>query len=472
MSSNLLPSPGYPQHWSYDYADQQAQSDARNAHAHCYDAANGVAYQCQHYNAQYHYPTEYAVPQPQNAYGAQYEYAQPPQGSAYWPVTHFQEEPAPFAQPVPSQHPYNDQAMHYQSFSDPTTAYAQYPSPAASTSRYSYTLSSPSVSPSADTPHTHAYSAAPVPAFVQPNNQAALMQIEIDRDAVPPSAHPQTAALTYEVTNLRSPQTHVCQTHATPQNNAYTIKTEPEPEPASSPYMDHLPYPASLAHHRHYHHHPRNTLYSPIALSTPSPPSPVKREVGADNISSVLTPVPISTSSPTPAPTLTYPSPESVFSPPYQPPQPQVQQEAQRPQPEPEASTSQTQKDISFNATYLSFIPHSLKHEKKGSRSSKPAKSTAEQDGDKEKAKAVGGSAAATTTTKKEPFLACFFCRGRKIACGPPLPGSADKTCNQCARRHLKCEYPLKSRRGQRRNTRHLADEDGGGAGAPADPMH
>lgn len=29
----------------------------------------------------------------------------------------------------------------------------------------------------------------------------------------------------------------------------------------------------------------------------------------------------------------------------------------------------------------------------------------------------------------KEPFLACFFCRGRKIACGPAVPGSADKTC-------------------------------------------
>jgi hypothetical protein len=51
----------------------------------------------------------------------------------------------------------------------------------------------------------------------------------------------------------------------------------------------------------------------------------------------------------------------------------------------------------------------------------------------------------------KKPALACLFCRGRKIACGPPVPGSKDKTCNQCARRHLKCEYPLESRRGMRK---------------------
>ncbi|KAH7928924.1 hypothetical protein BV22DRAFT_1030138 [Leucogyrophana mollusca] len=52
---------------------------------------------------------------------------------------------------------------------------------------------------------------------------------------------------------------------------------------------------------------------------------------------------------------------------------------------------------------------------------------------------------------EKKPALACLFCRGRKIACGPPSPGNKDKTCNQCARRHLKCEYPLESRRGMRK---------------------
>jgi len=52
------------------------------------------------------------------------------------------------------------------------------------------------------------------------------------------------------------------------------------------------------------------------------------------------------------------------------------------------------------------------------------------------------------------PALACLFCRGRKIACGPPLPGSTDKSCNQCARRHLKCEYPTESRRGMRRRNK------------------
>ncbi|TFK74277.1 hypothetical protein BDN72DRAFT_833609 [Pluteus cervinus] len=52
---------------------------------------------------------------------------------------------------------------------------------------------------------------------------------------------------------------------------------------------------------------------------------------------------------------------------------------------------------------------------------------------------------------EKKPPLACLFCRGRKIACGPPIPGSKDKTCNQCQRRSLKCEYPSESRRGMRK---------------------
>ncbi|KAF9531600.1 hypothetical protein CPB83DRAFT_76886 [Crepidotus variabilis] len=31
---------------------------------------------------------------------------------------------------------------------------------------------------------------------------------------------------------------------------------------------------------------------------------------------------------------------------------------------------------------------------------------------------------------EKKPPLACLFCRGRKIACGPPVAGSLDRTCN------------------------------------------
>ncbi|KZT04266.1 uncharacterized protein LAESUDRAFT_658075, partial [Laetiporus sulphureus 93-53] len=46
--------------------------------------------------------------------------------------------------------------------------------------------------------------------------------------------------------------------------------------------------------------------------------------------------------------------------------------------------------------------------------------------------------------------LACLFCRKRKIACGSPPPGAKDRTCNQCARRNLKCVYPEGSRRGMR----------------------
>ncbi|KAJ3490032.1 hypothetical protein NLI96_g1697 [Meripilus lineatus] len=50
---------------------------------------------------------------------------------------------------------------------------------------------------------------------------------------------------------------------------------------------------------------------------------------------------------------------------------------------------------------------------------------------------------------KKKPIMACLFCRERKIACGPPAPGSANPRCNQCVRRGLECEYPKESRRGQ-----------------------
>lgn len=52
---------------------------------------------------------------------------------------------------------------------------------------------------------------------------------------------------------------------------------------------------------------------------------------------------------------------------------------------------------------------------------------------------------------KKAQTLACNFCRGRKIACGPPVAGTVEKTCNQCQRRSLKCVFPTECRRGQRK---------------------
>ncbi|ESK98059.1 hypothetical protein Moror_495 [Moniliophthora roreri MCA 2997] len=55
------------------------------------------------------------------------------------------------------------------------------------------------------------------------------------------------------------------------------------------------------------------------------------------------------------------------------------------------------------------------------------------------------------SSEKKSLALACFFCRGRKIACGPQDPNSPDRTCGQCHRRSLKCEYPTESRRGMRK---------------------
>nr|GAT51907.1 predicted protein [Mycena chlorophos] len=49
----------------------------------------------------------------------------------------------------------------------------------------------------------------------------------------------------------------------------------------------------------------------------------------------------------------------------------------------------------------------------------------------------------------RKPPLACLFCRGRKIACGPPIP--SQDACNQCQRRGLTCKYPIENRRGMRR---------------------
>ncbi|KAG6830255.1 hypothetical protein H0H87_008744 [Tephrocybe sp. NHM501043] len=58
-----------------------------------------------------------------------------------------------------------------------------------------------------------------------------------------------------------------------------------------------------------------------------------------------------------------------------------------------------------------------------------------------------------------KPILACLFCRGRKIACGPPPTGSDDPTCNQCARRGLICNYPTESRRGMRTHKKKITDD-------------
>ncbi|KII92715.1 hypothetical protein PLICRDRAFT_696024 [Plicaturopsis crispa FD-325 SS-3] len=60
---------------------------------------------------------------------------------------------------------------------------------------------------------------------------------------------------------------------------------------------------------------------------------------------------------------------------------------------------------------------------------------------------------------EKKPMLACLFCRGRKIACGPPAPDSKDKSCNQCLRRNLTCEYPKESRRGMRKRKEDAAKD-------------
>ncbi|KAL0578593.1 hypothetical protein V5O48_003384 [Marasmius crinis-equi] len=57
---------------------------------------------------------------------------------------------------------------------------------------------------------------------------------------------------------------------------------------------------------------------------------------------------------------------------------------------------------------------------------------------------------------KKNLALACFFCRGRKIACGPYDPNSSDRTCGS-----LKCEYPTESRRGMRKKKGSVVEGSG-----------
>lgn len=79
--------------------------------------------------------------------------------------------------------------------------------------------------------------------------------------------------------------------------------------------------------------------------------------------------------------------------------------------------------------------------------------------------------AAAMMMGEKKPFLACGFCRQRKIACGQRAPhprdneiGEGPRTCNQCARRHILCSFPSESRRGLRKTkpvTKTIVQDDG-----------
>ncbi|KAG8901788.1 hypothetical protein FRB99_005105 [Tulasnella sp. 403] len=86
------------------------------------------------------------------------------------------------------------------------------------------------------------------------------------------------------------------------------------------------------------------------------------------------------------------------------------------------------------------------------------------------KGKTVDRSTIDPATGEKKPFLACGFCRQRKIACGqrPPHPRDHElpdgpRTCNQCLRRHILCLYPTESRRGLRKGkpSRRIVYRDG-----------
>ncbi|KAF9444539.1 hypothetical protein P691DRAFT_334967 [Macrolepiota fuliginosa MF-IS2] len=68
------------------------------------------------------------------------------------------------------------------------------------------------------------------------------------------------------------------------------------------------------------------------------------------------------------------------------------------------------------------------------------------------------GSSSGGSGSGKKLGLACLFCRERKIACGRPSESNPDQTCNQCARRLFKCEYPTESRRGQHKRPKNKPD--------------
>ncbi|KAG0709156.1 hypothetical protein DFH29DRAFT_216740 [Suillus ampliporus] len=76
------------------------------------------------------------------------------------------------------------------------------------------------------------------------------------------------------------------------------------------------------------------------------------------------------------------------------------------------------------------------------------------------------------TGEQKKQALACLFCRERKIACGRPPAHSPDQTCNQCARRRMKCEYPTESRRGQHKRIRRKPTEECIGASNSSSTSH
>ncbi|KAJ6594544.1 hypothetical protein B0H19DRAFT_1247206 [Mycena capillaripes] len=120
---------------------------------------------------------------------------------------------------------------------------------------------------------------------------------------------------------------------------------------------------------------------------------------------------------------------------------------------------------------------HSHSHSRSPSASHSPATSTRPEKkqklthkSSKKDANAKDGKKDGKDAPKKPP-LACLFCRGRKIACGPPSGGSGagGGACNQCSRRALKCEYPVESRRGMRKKKVQVQMELGEGLsiGAP-----
>jgi len=67
------------------------------------------------------------------------------------------------------------------------------------------------------------------------------------------------------------------------------------------------------------------------------------------------------------------------------------------------------------------------------------------------KSPSIGLSSLPSNSSPQKKPLSCFFCRRRKIVCGPPLPGSISKTCSQCRKRSLQCHFPSESRRGMRK---------------------
>lgn len=161
------------------------------------------------------------------------------------------------------------------------------------------------------------------------------------------------------------------------------------------------------------------TLPGPPPVSASAAPSPTLQSRGREHSTDAISESQLKLTLPL------YPSSiPQMASPAYA--QSQQQQQEEQDQPPPEAAAPTTPPSGPPSPALVSMSPQ----DQVGRRATAPKR---------------------RRVTRAVQPLACYFCRGRKIACGPPTnPHSGDRTCEPCERRQLVCEYPAQSFRGRR----------------------